>query len=527
VSDAVLNPVRGLAWTRLPVLARILAPVLLLAGALRLTALGQYPFSMVESATAGFAGLSWRDLLFGAGRLETNSPAFYALEKLWTGVAGTSDLAFRVLPALSGIAGVAVVTLLARASFGPRAALWAGLLMAVQPHHLDHSREARVYTLLLLSVALAMLAARRVAAWRGGALPWRPAAALAVLSAAAMALHDTGPVAVACVFSYAGTVALRTAGPRLLRLRVLAAASLGAVALALPALLAILQVAGDPANNASWIIAPGWEMSWVLTLSVFAAPLDGMKMVPVPLLGGCVLFGALSLWFALRWAVRHARADAGAAGMLAGLLVSLALMVGVSQVVPILLERTLMFSLVFFVPLLGAALAAMPTPLRAGALAVVALAQAPGLALVLNGDRHGQDWQALAAVLHQEAVATGWPVVVAGGFDAASVERYLPAGDPARPRVSITPDLGGRLSEAFARLATGAAPLPLDTDSGALCRVLGQPGGALLLVRDTPPRPPMHPAISRLLTAAGGVPDGGMVLEDLAVERWPGACRQP
>ncbi len=529
MSDAVLNPVRGPAWTRLPmlaqalVLARTLAPVLLLAGVLRLTALGRYPFSMVESATAGFAGLSWRELFFGLGRLETNPPSFYALEKLWTGVAGTSDFAFRVLPALSGVAGVAAVAVLAWAAFGPRAALWAGLLMAVQPHHLNHSREARVYTLLFLVVALA---GRRVAVWHGGALPWRPAAALAALSAAAMALHDTGPVAVACLFAYSGVTALRSPGPWLPRFRMLAVAGVGALALALPALLAILEVAGDPDNNASWIIAPGWEMSWVVTLSVFAAPLDGMRTVPAPLLGGCVVFGALSLGCALRWAVRQARADADAAGMLAGLLLALALLIGLSQAVPMLLERTLMFGLVFFVPLLGAALAAMPAPMRAVMLAVVALAQAPGLLLVLNGDQHGQDWREMAAVLHQEAVRTGWPVVVAGGFDAASVERYLPAGDPARPVVSITPNLGGRVSEAFARLATGAEPLPQDTDGDTLCRVLGQPGGVLLLVREAPPRPPMHPVISRLLTAVGAMPDGSTVLGDLEVERWPGACRR-
>ena len=114
--------------------------------------------------------------------------------------------------------------------------------------------------------------------------------------------------------------------------------------------------------------------------------------------------------------------------------------------------------------------------------------------------------------------------MVAGGFDAASLERYLPVGDPARPVVSITPVLGGRVSEAFARLATGAEPLPQGTDGNALCRVLGQPGGVLLLVREASPRPSMHPVMSRLLAEAGGRPDGATVLENLAMERWRGVC---
>ena len=227
MSEAILNPVRGLAWTRLPVAARLLAPVLLLAGVLRLAALGQVPFSMDESATAMFADLSWDELLHGLGRLETNPPAFYGLEKLWTGMAGTSDLAFRILPALSGLAGVAVVALLTKAMFGAWAGMWAGLLMATQTHHLIHSREARVYALLFLATALAMLAARRVATWNGGRVPWRPAAVLTVLCAAVMELHDTGPVTASCVFAYAGVAALHR--PRLPQPQIPVAASLGAV----------------------------------------------------------------------------------------------------------------------------------------------------------------------------------------------------------------------------------------------------------------------------------------------------------
>ena len=336
-----------------------------------------------------------------------------------------------------------------------------------------------------------------------------------------MALHDTRLVAVACFFAYSGVTALRRPGPRLPRLPMLAATGFRALALALPTLLAILEVAGNPVNNAAGIIAPGWEMSWVMTLSVLAAPLDGMRVVSAPLIGCCVVFGALSLGFALRWAVRQARANA--AGMLASLLLALALLIGVSQAVPVPLERTLMFSLVFFMPFLGAALAAMPVPM----LVVVALAQAPGLALALNGDRHGQDWREVAGVLHREAVRTGWPVMVAGGFDTAPLKRYLPARDPAQPVVSITPALGARVSGAFARLVTGAEPMPQGTAGDALCRVPGQPGGVLLLVREASPRPPVHPVISRLLTEAGGVSDGATVLGDLGVGRWPGACRHP
>lgn len=511
MSGTALNVARGLASARVPPLAL----VLLLAGVLRLAALGQAPFSMDESATAMFAGRSWDELLHGLGQLETNLPTFYGLEKLWTGMVGASDPAFRILPALSGLAEVAATAWLTKAMFGARAGVWAGLLMATQTHHLIHSREARAYALLFLATALAMLAARRVAAWNGGPAPWRPAAAFTVLCAAVMALHDAGPVAASCVFAYAGMAALHRAGPRLQRLGWLAVSGLAALVLACPSMLAVLGLAGDGANNASWIASPGWTSCWVLVLSVSAVPLKGIVMMPAFPIGGLVVLGLVVIGSALQWGARNARADADAAGLLAGLLVVL-----------ILLERTAMFSLVFFVPLLAAALAALSLATWAAVLAAVFAAQAPGLALALGADQHGQDWSALADVPQRDVARTGWPVVAAGGFDAVSVEQCLPVGSPARPRVSITPELGGKLSEAVARLAAGAAPLPFDTDAAALWRCLGWPGGVLLLVRASPPHPPMHPVISRLLTKAGGVSAGETVLEKLAVERWPGACRR-
>ncbi len=522
MSGVALSPVRGIAWTRVPVLV----PVLLVAGVLRLVTLGQVPFSMDESATAVFAGLSWDELLRGLGRLETNPPAFYVLEKLWTGLAGTSDWAFRVMPALSGVAGVAAVAVLARAAFGTRAGMWAGLLLATQAHHLGHSREARVYALLFLVIALAMLAARRVATWRDKTLPWRPAAALAVLSAVAMTLHYTGPVAAACVFVYAGVVAIHQAGPRLTRFAVLAVAGFSALAFATPSLIAGMALVDSGANSASWIAPPGWEMSSALVLSVLAVPLKGMMTLPVPLIGLWVILGTVVIGSAIGWGLRHAKSSADAAGMLAGLLSALVLLIGLSQAVPILLERTLLFSLVFFVPLMAAALAAMSISVRLAILAAVVLGQAPGLAVVLSTGQNGQGWQALAVTLQQDAMETGWPVVVEVGLDAAAIERYLPPGNPARPRIAITPQLGAKLSEGVARLATSAIPLPLEADSATFCRALGQPGGVLLVVHDTSPDSPRHSIASRLLNAAGGVLEKRVMLDRPAVERWSGVCSQ-
>ena len=520
MSGAVLNRAEGITWARIPVLL----PVLVLAGALRLPALGRLPFWMDEASTAGFANLSWYEMFSGLGRLETNPPAFYALEKVWGWIAGTSDFALRLPSAMAGIAGVAVVAVLAQAAFGRRAALWSGVLMATQVHHLEHSREARVYALLFLAIALGMLAARRVAAWQGGGGLWRPSAALAVLSATAMALHNTGAVAALCVFIYAGTAALHRPGPRVQRMGALVAAGLVALVLAAPSLLAIAGIAGDKENNAAWIPVPDGLTSALIELSVHALPFGTFRILPLSLIPICAALGALIIALAVGWGMWKARASADAAGMLAGMASAILLLHGASQFVPILVERTLMFSLVFFIPLLGAAMAAVPVPGRMALLTTVLGLQMPVLLAVLGPGRHDQDWSALATRLQHEVAATGWPVMVLCGFEAVSLERYLPAGDPARPVVSITPDLGARLVEEATRLMSDATPLPQNVDAATLCGVLGHQDGVLLVLRASPLLPDMRFAANRVLTAAGGTSHGETDLGKLGFERWRGVC---
>ncbi len=86
----------------------------------------------------------------GPEALETNPPAFYMLEKLWTELASTSDWAFRVMPALFGVAGVAAVAVLARAAFGARAGRWAGLLLLLLRERPDlttvHATVSKILT---------------------------------------------------------------------------------------------------------------------------------------------------------------------------------------------------------------------------------------------------------------------------------------------------------------------------------------------------------------------------------------------
>jgi hypothetical protein len=96
----------------------------------------------------------------GVGRLlhlkhDPNPPLHLLLLKAWRGLFGPSELAAKALSALLGVAGVAATWWAARLRFGDVAAVGASALVALQPWHVDFSREVRGYALLYLGVALA------------------------------------------------------------------------------------------------------------------------------------------------------------------------------------------------------------------------------------------------------------------------------------------------------------------------------------------------------------------------------------
>ncbi len=502
-----------------------LALVTLVAAALRLAALGHAPLWGDEVATAAFARLPWHDLLFGFGRLEPNPPGFYALEKLWTGVAGMSDLALRLPSALFGIGSVAAVWALTRSAMGLRAATWAGLLMAINGVHLEHSRDARTYALLCLVTALAAIAARRIAVAEGVA--WRSAGALAALTGLMFWLHHTGAVAGACVFVYGGVVALHHRGALLRRCIVLGIAGLLGLVAGAPALLSILSIAGDATNNASWIPVPDWFLAGLFMTTTWTSSYPALHAYGDYIALQGFGLGVLVIAVTVAMAARLLRQHADSAGLLAASIAAIVLMTAISQRVPVMVEKTLLFSLVFFLPLLGAAIAALP---RAGAAllaGVVVVLQMPGLCMAYAPARHGEDWPGLSATLQPLVAETGWAVVVRSAFDGAALERYMPPASPARPLVSITPRIGAALNRVVASRMTGAVPVSEHASVAELCAVLGNRRGVFLIDRRNPVLDTQRAPATALLTAAGGHLEAEPMVGSLILQRWPGVCASP
>lgn len=130
----------------------------LLAAALRLAGLGQQSFwtdelhTLVLSGVHGPAAATWR----AADLLEvTQGPLFMGIVHAWSRVAGPSEGALRLLPALFAIATVPAFLALAGRLVERRVALLATLLLAVSPFHVWYAQELRGYSLAMLAAVVA------------------------------------------------------------------------------------------------------------------------------------------------------------------------------------------------------------------------------------------------------------------------------------------------------------------------------------------------------------------------------------
>ena len=141
--------VRRYAWRLL------LAGEIALATTLSFVALGRRSFWLDESVSVTGARLDWSGFVHWIHTGEGNMSLYHLLLFGWVRVAGSSEIAVRSFSAVAGIASVAVLFLLARRLAGVRVALWAGLLMAVNPLYVRYAQEARGYSLCLLLVTLA------------------------------------------------------------------------------------------------------------------------------------------------------------------------------------------------------------------------------------------------------------------------------------------------------------------------------------------------------------------------------------
>ncbi len=162
---------------------------LLLAALLRLHALDAQSLWNDEGNTLRLIQRALPDLLSAANR-DIHPPLYYILLKGWAAFTGETEFALRAFSALLGVLSVACAYALGAALFARGVGMLAAFLTAANTFSLYYSQEARMYALLALFAAAAMLCFVRWLDTRR--LP--PLIGLALLNAAGLYTHYAYPL---------------------------------------------------------------------------------------------------------------------------------------------------------------------------------------------------------------------------------------------------------------------------------------------------------------------------------------------
>lgn len=343
------------------------AALAVLALLLRLVGLGDKAFWYDEILTWGRARLPFGELIINALR-HKHFPSYFLLVGPFASATHSPEWMLRLPSAVCSAACVFVVACLASDARGLKAALIAGLLMALSPIEVAFAQDARPYALISLLVLIATWALLRIAqnpdaasvpVTRPQALRGAWIAYVAATIAALLVENNTIPFLLASNLAIM-TIVLRTAPKPPGLLRNWAGAQAVIVLIWLPALLSMWWMnRGAVLDGMQWIPKASWPaiLSTAEALYLFRIPdMITLKLFPAPL----PEFGALIALAALfgAWRLKSEPSVLTVIG-----LVFLAMPVAVLMLAPIqplLVPRYLLWSTGPFFALAGIGFAALP-----------------------------------------------------------------------------------------------------------------------------------------------------------------------
>lgn len=379
-----------------------LALIVLLGALIRFSGLDSGSLDGDEIASVKFAGVSLQHLWSDWMIRETNPPLFYTILHGWIRWFGSSDAAIRTPAALIGCAAIPLAYAIGKEVYSRMAGLIAALLAALWPNQLIYSLEARGYTLCVVGAMLAALGVLQITRRftsddpaPGGLRAAAPWLLYFVGCAIALYAHTTMVLMVVLTNVYFVWLwAFRTARRPSHLLAWVAVNALVVLAWSWWGWITFQQLR-LPVNNVVWITRPGlYDLVNVTTLIYGPAGITfENSLLRVGLqVGGTGLLLLVALWGATRMKLE--------AAVLFGIIAvgAPALLFLISQKVPILLPRTLLWA--EFSVLIGVAVGIAAIPSRALMAGLMALV----IGLLVAGYRlpkYDEPWGATAAALNR------------------------------------------------------------------------------------------------------------------------------
>jgi mannosyltransferase len=440
----------------------LLLGITAVALALRLPQFGQSLygdelFAYDEVANRSLAGM-WHAVNHG---LEVTPPLYFVLAWL-TSQFGDPAIWLRLPSLLAGVALVPATYALGAATLGRRAGLVGAAFVALSPHAIFYSVEARPYALLALFVACSTITLLR--ALDTGSTSWW--AAYAVLSALSVSTHLTAVFAL-------GAQALWAAMTRRDSLRPLILANVAAALVIIPWLPRLLR------DDVGWLLDLYGPFSW--SISEFADEAAHLlvgypfaKLASIPGVVAVVAFVAAltCLVLAALWSLRRPgrRRGLGARAVLV-MIVPAAVIAGLvldsaRSDHDLVSARNAMAGFAFVAVGVGGLVARLPRRAAVPAAAIMALALATGAVTALGTAGQRPRYRDAAAYIEHQA-RPGDAVVDRSPFDAiGELGRALTLHlaiqlDPALRRIPVRPsgDIAGPAAAAARSAAARDRPV--------------------------------------------------------------------
>lgn len=133
-----------------------------IGGGLRLFLLGKHGLWLDEALSVWFANHPIGEMLPWVAKLDQHPPLYYMLLHSWIFYNGDTPYYVRLLSALFGAGTIPFIYLIGKRLSGEGVGLMAAILLALSPFNIRLAQEARMYSLLMFNVAVAMYALVRL-----------------------------------------------------------------------------------------------------------------------------------------------------------------------------------------------------------------------------------------------------------------------------------------------------------------------------------------------------------------------------
>lgn len=497
-----------------------IAACTLIALALRLYNIDGRPLWVDEAGTLGFASLDASTLVNTMGKVELTPPGYYLLMGEWLELGDGSEFWLRLPSALVSTAAVPLFAAFLWLAAGPVAAAWGAALLAVAGAHMRYGQEARVYAAVFTLFVLGLLCMERLVDAlvnkRSAGRRWGLAAALSVVTAVSINLHFSAVFAAATVYVYGLVLLVARGALTTRRFAALFASGLAGLALAAPVLWLAYAIASDTRGSAYWMPTPDLAQAFLEFQTVLFAPhLD--RLAPIGTLFSLAALGAC-LWAG--WRDPHVRALA------AGFAFAAVGFYAVSHVTPILMGRTVFFTLAITLAVVAYGLSRIGRPWLVAAVAAAAfLPQVKGtLNQATSTSFYGEAWDGVAAAVAKQAAPRD-TIMTIGAFETVALDYYLAREGPLRSGAAVGDKEGGVNTLSISTM-TGATPVNVVDLDGPVCEAL-RPGADIWLIsRDAKTYGEYVGKAASGLRASGSTMQARALHGSLFVERWspPAKC---